>query len=151
MDVLLPSLQLRSDVGSILKSYRLMMRICFGLNLVLGGTRFKIMVRTKSYLTRQRLRQQSSKPPIRPHIHPEKNLSMASYEVCPRKVPINIHQMQVSQITLMLIVRENWLKTCRRFVRAKIGGQHFNLHLATHTRASAFFFCLQSLYSWRVP
>ena len=123
------------------------MRICFGLNLVLSGTRLKIMVRTKFHLTRQRLRRRFSKSQIQPHIHPEKDLSMASYEVCPRKVPINILQMQVSQITLMLVVGENWLKACRRFVRAKIGGQRFNLHLAAHTRASAFFFSSSAFFS----
>ena len=105
------------------------------------------MVRTKFHLTRQRLRRRFSKSQIQPHIHPEKDLSMASYEVCPRKVPINIHQMQVSQITLMLVVGENWLKACRRFVRAKIGGQRFNLHLAAHTRASDFFFSPSAFFS----
>ena len=79
MDVLLPSLQLRIDVGSILKSFRLMMRICFGLNLVLGGTRLKIMVRTKCYLTRQRSQQKFLKSPIRNNILLEQNLYVESY------------------------------------------------------------------------
>ena len=74
MDVLLSSLQLRIRVGSILKSYRLMMRICFGLNLVLDGTRLKIMVRRKSYLTRQQLRERFSNHRFLAYINEEMNI-----------------------------------------------------------------------------
>ena len=50
------------------------MRIRFGLNLILGGTRLEIMVRTKSYLTRQRLRKRFSNHRFLAYINQEMNL-----------------------------------------------------------------------------
>ena len=50
------------------------MRICFGLNLVLGDPRLKIMVRRKSYLTRQQLRKRFSNHRFLAYINEEMNI-----------------------------------------------------------------------------